>query len=247
MIARFRLRSRFAKLLRRAAQHFESPNADFLLSTDKDAPPNISSTVRFFDDFASHYDENAPLYWPIKRYVSQEMKDLEGKIQSALVVGVGTGQEIEPLLRNGISNIEAIDSSKNMLLKAREKYPDVKYHCADFMTFTNFQQQSYDLICCVGVVEYVSDLDAFIKKVSQLLSPNGLIFLTFTPVLTSLPLQNAETSMHPDYLEFRMHRYSFEKVHGVANFYGLSLRRCFTFQCHIDADLTVTNICFFVL
>ena len=245
-LLRSSLPMRLARLLRRAAERLEPPSTLLLpAANEAEAAPNAPSCVRFFDSFASQYDEGAARAWPIKRYVSQEVADLGRKFQSALVVGVGTGQELEPLFLNEVSDVEAIDVSENMLHEAREKYPNVNYHCADFLTFTGFKRRSYELILCCGVLEYVEDLPAFMQKASGLLSPGGLIFLTFTPILPSHPLQYEETTRHSDYLDFRMHRYSFEHFYSVMQSCELSLRKCFTFNCHIDANLGITNICFF--
>ena len=245
-IIRSSLPMRLAGLLRRAAERLEAPSALLLSAANEaGAAPNTPSCVRFFDSFASQYDEGATRAWPIKRYVSQELADLGTKFQSALVVGVGTGQELEPLFINEVSEVEAIDVSEKMLQAAREKYPNISYHCADFLTFTGFERRSYELILCCGVIEYVEDLPAFMRKASDLLSPSGLILLTFTPLLPSHPLQCEKTTRHPEYLEFRMHRHSFEHFYSVIQSCELSLRKCFTFNCHIDANLSVTNICFF--
>jgi ubiquinone/menaquinone biosynthesis C-methylase UbiE len=230
--------ARLAKMLRRAAEYLD-PSTRGVTSA--------STCVRFFDEFASQYDEGAAKAWPIKIYVSQEIEELERKFQSALVIGVGTGQELEPLLQSAIPHIEAIDVSENMLLEARKKYPDIIYHHADFRDFKGLRRQKYDLVICCGVLDYIDDLCPFMQKMASALSDDGVIMLTFTPVLHSHPTQRAETMQHPDYPEFRAKRQIFENFYCDTVSCGLSIHKCFTFNCYIDADPNLINICFFCI
>jgi len=246
---------RLAKVLRRAADRIDPPAGsagemrNILPAAAIGGPHAVTPTalgcVRFFDGFASEYDAGAREGWPITRYVSQEMSALGRTFQAALVVGVGTGEELEPLFQNGVSDVEAIDVSENMLREARRKYPTVNYHCADFLTFADLHRDVYDLILCCGVFEYNEDFSTFLGRASRLLSFGGVMLLTFTPFLPAHPLQSSEVSRHPNYPEFRSHRHRFEDVHSYVQSCGLSIRKCFTFDCHVDAQFQIPNICFF--
>ena len=246
---------RLAELLRRAADRIDPPTGsagemrNILPAAaigDGDAgTPTAPGCVRFFDGIASQYDAGAGKAWPIKRYVSQEMSALGRTFQSALVVGVGTGQELEPLFQSGVSDVEAIDVSENMLREARGKYPTVNYHCADFLTFAGFHRDVYELILCCGVFEYNEDFSTFLGRASRLLSSGGVMLLTFTPLLPAHPLQSSEVLWHPNYPEFRSYRHRFEDVHSYVQSYGLSIRKCFTFDCRVDGESRITNTCFF--
>jgi SAM-dependent methyltransferase len=246
---------RLAKLLRRAADRIDPPTAGadearnilptVAMGGGRAATSTAPGCVRFFDSFASQYDEGASKAWPIKQYISQEMSALGRTFQAALVVGVGTGEELEPLFQNGVSNVEAIDVSENMLREARRKYPAVNYHCGDFSSFASFSRDVYDLVLCCGVLEYNEDFSTFLGRASQLLSPGGVMLLTFTPLLPAHPLQSNGVAGHPYYPEFRSHRPRFEDVHAYVLSSGLSLRKCFTFESHFDAEFRIPNISFF--
>ncbi len=167
------------------------------------------------------------------------------KFKSALIIGIGTGQEMEPLISSGIQHIEAVDLSSKMLEVSGSKFPDACLHYGDFMTFSEFQKKSYDLIVSCGVVECINDFPGFLKKVSLLLAPSGLVLLTFTPILLTHPIQSKATSMHPVYPGHMERRYRFEQFYAYVQEAGMSIRKCFMFDCHISGSNTIRNQCFF--
>jgi SAM-dependent methyltransferase len=243
---------RLAKLLRRTIDRIDGPtgSAGEMRSSLPAATGDEHAVTqpalpraRFFDGIASQYDAAASRGWPINRYVSEEMSALGRTFQSCLVVGVGTGQELEPLFQNGVSYVEAIDFSENMLRVARGKYPTVNYHCADFLTFAGLHRKVYDLILCNGVFEYDEDFSTFLGRASRLLSPGGVMLLTFTPLLPARPLQSNQALAHPNYPEFRSQGPRFEEVPSYVQSYGLSIRKWLSFDCRVDSECE--NVCFF--
>ena len=117
-----------------------------------------------------YYDKLAPIYdqataelgaWTPPGYVAKELKALGKKYDKALIVGVGTGQDIETLDLIGVAKIEAVDVSGKMLATAASKFPKVFFRKGDFMDIENFKENNYDLIVCSGTLEFVADFAGF--------------------------------------------------------------------------------------
>lgn len=205
---------------------------------------NQPGSKEFYDEIADFYDQGARESWNIEPYVKRELLEWP-EIRSALVIGVGTGQELKPMLESGIPRIEGIDLSQNMLRIAGNKYPTVFLHLGDFMSHSGFRNNSYDLITACGVVELLPDLGLFLKRITQFLSSDGVVFLTFTPILRSHPTQCASVSVHPDYPGHIERRYSFEQFYEYVKDAGLALVSASIFDCYISGCSDVQEFCFF--
>lgn len=210
----------------------------------KIAEPGQPGSKEFYDQFADTYDQGVRQYWNIEPYVTHELPNWPS-IRAALVIGVGTGQELKPILESGVLAIEAIDMSPNMLTIAKSKYPTVSFHLGDFMGHSEFRHNVYDLITACGVFELFPDADLFLKRAADLLSSDGVMFLTFTPILRSHPTQRAPISVHPDYPGHAERRYSFEQFYEYVQDAGLMLVSAFTFDCYISGYNSVQDLCFF--
>ena len=117
-----------------------------------------------------------------EKLVSRFSLDLESneplrKI-NILDIGCGGGLLCEPLRRLG-AKVTGIDASKNNIeiakFHAKEMNLDINYiHCSpENLT----QKNKFDVVLNMEVVEHVEDLNFFIKKSSNLLKKNGLMFI----------------------------------------------------------------------
>ena len=84
-----------------------------------------------------------------------------------LDIGCGGGLLSEPMSRLG-ANVTAIDASKKNKLK-------INYICASPEILKI--QKKFDVILGMEIVEHVEDINFFIKKSSELLKKNGLMFI----------------------------------------------------------------------
>ncbi|MCF6138265.1 class I SAM-dependent methyltransferase [Pseudalkalibacillus berkeleyi] len=116
------------------------------------------------------------------------------KHQKVLLVGVGTGADLEQISYKEL-NVTAIDYSSDMLKKAREKFKDssiqfVKMDAQDM----NFSDHHFDVVIGSLVVSVVPDAEKCLKEMLRVLKPNGemIIFDKFAPKNKQLsPLKKA--------------------------------------------------------
>lgn len=103
----------------------------------------------------------------------------------AIDVGCGAGLLAEPLARMG-ADVTGIDAAVETIAVARG-------HAAGQGLAIDYRQgeaasligERYDLVCCLEVIEHVSDPAAFVRTLAALLAPGGLMILS-TPNRTPL-------------------------------------------------------------
>lgn len=100
-----------------------------------------------------------------------------------LDVGCGDGSLSLPFLRKGCQ-VTFLDRSQAMLdivasrLEDGER-PQVKFVNSDFNE-GDFEASSLDIVFCVGVLAYVTNLDDFVRKVASVLKPGGQLVIECT-------------------------------------------------------------------
>ncbi|NOY72981.1 MAG: bifunctional 2-polyprenyl-6-hydroxyphenol methylase/3-demethylubiquinol 3-O-methyltransferase UbiG [Gammaproteobacteria bacterium] len=104
---------------------------------------------------------------------------LKGK--NVLDVGCGGGILSESLAAAG-AQVTAIDASNAAIsvakLHLQESGQDVSYHCTAIEEFTSRTTEKYDVITCMEMLEHVPDPSSIIASCSDLLKPNGHLFLS---------------------------------------------------------------------
>lgn len=156
---------------------------------------------QYYDKLASIYDEatSKPGAWTPPTYIRKELESKKNQYQSALIIGAGTGKEIETLKSIGVAHIEGIDISKNMIAQAISKFPDIPLHHGDFMKFNKFDNSFFDLIICSGTLEFISDFSRFFVKCFNLLSPSGELIVTYEPIILGHSIQHEpQTEISPE-------------------------------------------------
>ncbi len=93
-----------------------------------------------------------------------------------LEIGCGTGRHTQRLVEQG-NFVIGLDISEGMLSRAQEKLPNVKFIHDDFMQH-KFSANSFEKILMSLVLEHISNLDSFFKKVSFILEKNGEILIS---------------------------------------------------------------------
>ena len=95
-----------------------------------------------------------------------------------LDIGCGGGLLSEPFSRLG-ANVTAIDASKKNIevakFHAKKNNLEINYKC---ISPENLKvKKKFDVVLNMEIVEHVSDLNFFIKKSSELVKKNGLMFV----------------------------------------------------------------------
>jgi len=130
-----------------------------------------------YNSWASQYDTN-----------DNKTRDLEAKalrnilssisFKSCLEIGCGTGKNTEWLLKKTV-HITAVDLSKEMLFKAKEKIQSshVEFKQADINSEWNFTENNFDLIVFSLVLEHIENLDHIFKEVYKKLNDGGYVYI----------------------------------------------------------------------
>lgn len=97
-----------------------------------------------------------------------------------LDVGCGGGILSEPLARMG-ADVTGLDASLESITVAKQHAKDsgvkIDYRCDNIEELARGKMR-YDLITALEIVEHVADLDAFIKPLTGLLKPDGLLIMS---------------------------------------------------------------------
>ena len=100
------------------------------------------------------------------------------KTINILDIGCGGGLLSEPMSRLG-ANVVGIDASKKNIevakFHAKKNKLKINYICASPEILKI--QKKFDVILSMEIVEHVEDVNFFIKKSSELLKKNGLMFI----------------------------------------------------------------------
>ncbi len=115
-------------------------------------------------------------------------KDLIARIDSkpttVFDLGCGPGNSTKALCNAfGDAEIVGVDFSENMVNKAKENYPYLKFFQFNAETDFDTLHQKYDLIFSNACIQWVSNHKALIPKMMDSLNKNGLLAV-------QIPLQN---------------------------------------------------------
>ena len=96
-----------------------------------------------------------------------------------LDIGCGGGLVAEPISRLGAELIAIDASPKNInVAKIHAEKSDLKidYQCISAEDLAS-QNQQFDVVLALEIIEHVADVEKFIQACSQLVKPNGIIFI----------------------------------------------------------------------
>lgn len=100
------------------------------------------------------------------------------QFENCLEIGCGTGKNTEWLIKKA-KHIIAVDLSEEMLAKAEQKMKseNIQFIQADITKDWTFVRNNYDLITFSLVLEHIEKLEEIFKKASDVLIPNGYVYI----------------------------------------------------------------------
>lgn len=113
------------------------------------------------------------------------LDDVRGK--KILDLGCGTADILDNL--QGESLYVGIDYNREYIIEDNEKYKDrqtAKFHCIDLNTYSEKEEQKFDIVLMAGVMHHISDEDvrAALKDIKRILLPGGY-FVSYDPCFTT--------------------------------------------------------------
>ncbi len=134
-------------------------------------------TEKAYDIWAEQYDTNINKTRDLE---AQALRTILSGINfnTCLEIGCGTGKNTEWLITK-TKQITAVDLSKEMLSKAKEKINSdkVKFIQADITQGWNFTNEKYDVVCFSLVLEHIENLNRIFKEAAKGLNSGGYIYI----------------------------------------------------------------------
>jgi len=138
--------------------------------TGKFAPLHRLGPVRI-----SYLRDRAAAHWGREALSGQPLKGL-----SVLDIGCGGGLLSEPMARLGASVTGVDASARNIAvasLHAGKQELEIDYRQGTAEALAKGDAR-FDIVLALEIVEHVADVELFLKSISRLVKPNGLLFLS---------------------------------------------------------------------
>ena len=134
-------------------------------------------TRKAYDDWSKQYDSNINKTRDLEAKALREILS-EVDFNSCLEIGCGTGKNTEWLVTKA-KRITAVDLSKEMLSKAREKINSdkVQFLQTDITKSWVFTKEKFDLVTFSLVLEHIENLDHIFNEAAKVLIPGGYIYI----------------------------------------------------------------------
>ncbi len=148
--------------------------------------PNVSADeIARFDGFASRWwdpdGESRPLHDlnPVRAHYIATRVDLRGA--RVADVGCGGGLLSEALTRKG-ARLTGIDLGEKVIeiakLHLHESNLDVDYRVQSSADLAAAEPASFDVVCCMELIEHVPDPAALVADLAAMLKPGGTVFMS---------------------------------------------------------------------
>jgi SAM-dependent methyltransferase len=152
------------------------------LAEEVTAGSGTISTAEVYRSWAPHYD--APGNQMIDVEQPAVRRILDGlPVGTALDAACGTGRHTAHLHELG-HDVIGVDSSPDMLAKARERLPDVAFHEADLHRLP-LADDAVDTVVCALALTHVPDLAPVLAEFARVLRPGGDLVISDAHLLAS--------------------------------------------------------------
>ncbi len=142
----------------------------------------MSYVIKEWDDFYTLYRNSNPLRWPDINVVRLVKKVRLPKDSKVLDIGCGEGRHVRFFTEEGYS-VFCVDASEAALNVCRVLYGIDREHLININIESGlkiFDEGSFDLILCWGVLHYIRNPERIIKDIYNMLKNGAFAILSFT-------------------------------------------------------------------
>jgi ubiquinone/menaquinone biosynthesis C-methylase UbiE len=138
---------------------------------------NSMNVKQAYNIWADQYDTNLNKTRDLEA-IALKTCIAESVFENCLEIGCGTGKNTAFLLTKA-KQLTAVDFSDVMLAKAKLKInaKNVQFVQADITKEWTFATGQFDLVTFSLVLEHIENLHEIFKKVANIISPNGLVYI----------------------------------------------------------------------
>jgi trans-aconitate methyltransferase len=144
------------------------------------AAGSISGTIHSKTNFIMGQGNwNAELYTGKHQFVARHGEDLLNLVPDGLnrILDLGCGSgELTNLLAEKAGFVMGIDSSEDMIIKARQQFPRIHF---EVDSGTTFNAEPFDLIFSNAVFHWIHDQQNLVRNLRKLLKPAGKLVVEF--------------------------------------------------------------------
>ncbi len=128
-----------------------------------------------WERFISHFDTNRR----VEVIVDDFLGESAIKEKKCLDAGCGLGYFTEAIAKYNPSELTVCDLSPNLVQKVTQKIPTAKGYTADILNLSNdLNNEMYDVVVCSDVIEHTPDPRLAIKKLTEVIVPEGLLSIS---------------------------------------------------------------------
>jgi len=109
--------------------------------------------------------------------IAQHFLKLDPKKNDRIIdMGCGTGELTKEIHNLSFKNISGYDISRNCILMAKKKYPEIDFKVKDIEN-TELKDSSVDFLFYSGILHHFTDTKNVIKEAKRILKKNGKAFV----------------------------------------------------------------------
>lgn len=112
----------------------------------------------------------------IKKLIKYCPKESTVNTRKFLDIGCNTGANVEAARRLGFK-ATGIDLSESAIESAKQNFPNNRFEVKTILELAE-EKILYDLIFCTEVIEHISEIHNFVESLKNLLSTEGILYLT---------------------------------------------------------------------
>ena len=108
------------------------------------------------------------------------LPNINGKI--VLDMGCGEGTDCTFYMKSGAKSVTGLDASKELLAKAKKKYPEIDFQNGLFEKMP-FENEKFDFVFSKYAIMTSADLEPIFSEANRVLKPHGIfLFLVTHPI-----------------------------------------------------------------